>query len=152
MSDAPTRRPEDVSAEDVREFQRRTGLDEGDARRLLAGIEAARDMGLLEAHRRAVGGETLREQYARTPDLGQPFPKWAEVMIDDIGAAAADRAYAHDLMVRVMATVGVDQKATHDFLYMTHPVLHLAPVVAIRQRGWRALDALLRTIFAGPTP
>lgn len=136
----------------VAEVRRRTGYDEAEIRRvieILRAVEEVRSEHSTGAAPRS-GFETLREQYERVPDLGQPFPTWGEALLHEIGVADDQHAYARDLLIRVMVTVGPDEQAVRSFLYSRHPLLKMSPAGAIAKRGWRALDALLRLIFADP--
>lgn len=130
----------------------RTGLAEDEVRRVLAIVDAALAVGWQPARQGRPLAETIKEQYERVPDVGQPFPGWADQLLDDVGVAPEQRGYARDLLKRVMVTVGFDQAAVTAFLYDPNDILRQSPIEAIREHGWGALDALLRTMFVGPMP
>lgn len=146
-------KPNDVAFEElVADVMRGTGIDEAEVRRVLAILDAAAAAGWQPASEYRRSAETIKEQYERVPDIGQPFPGWGEELIDEIGGAPDQRDYARDLLKRVMMTVGVEEAAVRGFLYDADDILGQSPINAIRERGWRALDALLRTMFVGAMP
>lgn len=136
----------------VAEVTRRIGIDEAEVRRALAVFDAAAAAGWQPASEDRPSAESIKEQYEHVPDIGQPFPGWAEKLIDEIGVAPEQREYARDLLKRVMVTVGVDQTAARGFLYNANDILGQSPIDAIGERGWGAPDALLRIMFVGPMP
>lgn len=136
----------------VAAIARRTGIDETEVGRVLGIIEAAYALGWRPVVGEPESAETLREQFERVPDIGQPFPAWADRLIDEIGVAPEHRDYACNLLKRIMVTVGIDEMAVRTFLFKPNEILKRSPVDAIQERGWVALDALLRTMFVGPMP
>lgn len=130
----------------------RTGIDEAEAQHVLTIIDAALALGWRPAAAAPQSAETVKEQYDRVPDIGQPFPAWADRLIDEIDVAPERRNYARDLLKRVMLTVGIDESAVRTFLFEPNEILKRSPADAIHERGWVALDALLRTMLVGPMP
>lgn len=136
----------------VTAIARRAGINEAEVRRVLAIIDAAYALGWRPAVAEPEPAESIKEQLERVPDIGQPFPAWADKLIDEIGVAPERRDYASGLLKRVMLTVGVDETAVRAFLFEPNEILKRSPVDAIHERGWVALDALLRTMLVGPMP
>ena len=130
----------------------RTGIDEVEVRRVLELMDAAYALGWRPASEESKLPETLCGLLERVPDIGQPFPAWADRLIDEIGVAPERRNYARDLLKRVMVTVGIDETAVRTFLFEPNEILKRSPADAIHERGWVALDALWRTMLVGPMP
>lgn len=142
-------------AEKLAAIVRRKEIDQAEVQRVLAIMDAARAAGWRPAVAEPESAETVKKQYDRVPDIGQPFPAWAEELIDEIdeiGVAPEQRDFARDLLKRVMVTVGIEEKPVRAFLYKPNAILKRSPVRVIRERGWVALDALLRTMFVGSMP
>lgn len=152
MNDYRPKRSAAAFEELVAEVSRRTGIDEAEVRRALAIVDAAAAAGWKPASEDRPYAESIKEQYQRAPNIGQPFPAWGEKLIDHIGVTPEQREYAHDLLKRVMVTVGVDETAVSGLLYDANDILRQSPIEAIRARVWGALDALLRMMFVGPMP